>query len=347
MATESSAYDNILEVKDLRTSFFTNEQEVKAVDGVTFSLPRGKTVGIVGESGSGKSITSLSIMRLIDQPGEIIGGDILFNNENLLEKNNNQMRDIRGKDISMIFQEPMTSLNPTYTVGQQISEAYKIHEGLRKKEARHRSIEMLKLVGIPSPEKRIDQYPHELSGGMRQRVMIAIALACSPDLLIADEPTTALDVTIQAQILELIKELQEKLNMSVLLITHDLGVVAETCDYVAVMYCGKIVEYADVRTIFKNPKHPYTVGLLNSLPPHDRDIEEDLPVIKGNVPSPAELPKGCRFAPRCPFASEICNTLPDLKTDKNENQIRCWIYSDEWDGDPEVNVHAERTTQSN
>src|SRR5699024_10112924 len=269
MVTESSSIDNILEVKDLRTSFFTEEQEVKAVDGVTFSLPRGKTVGLVGESGSGKSITSLSIMRLVDNPGKIIGGEILFNDENLLDKTASQMRDIRGKDVSMIFQEPMTSLNATYTVGQQISEAYKIHEGLRKKEARHRSIEMLKLVGIPSPEKRIDQYPHELSGGMRQRVMIAIALACTPDLLIADEPTTALDVTIQAQILELIKDLQDKLNMSVLLITHDLGVVAETCDYVAVMYCGKIVEYADVRTIFNNPKHPYTVGLLNSLPPHD------------------------------------------------------------------------------
>lgn len=347
MATESSSLDNILEVNELRTSFFTEEQEVKAVDGVTFSLPRGKTVGIVGESGSGKSITSLSIMRLIDKPGKIVGGEILFNGENLLDKTEPKMRDIRGKDISMIFQEPMTSLNPTYTIGHQISESYKIHEGLRKKEARHRSIEMLKLVGIPSPEKRIDQYPHELSGGMRQRVMIAIALACNPDLLIADEPTTALDVTIQAQILELIKDLQEKLNMSVLLITHDLGVVAETCDHVAVMYCGKIVEFADVRSIFKNPKHPYTVGLLNSLPPHDQDIEDDLPVIKGNVPSPAELPKGCRFAPRCPFASDICGTLPPLETDENGNQIRCWIYSDEWDGDPEVNVHAERTTQSN
>lgn len=344
MVTESKPQNNILEVKELKTSFFTEELEVKAVDGVSFSLPKGKTVGLVGESGSGKSITSLSIMQLIDKPGKIVGGDILFNGDNLLDKSNAQMRDIRGKDISMIFQEPMTSLNPTFTVGQQISESYKIHEGLGKKEARHRSIEMLKLVGIPSPEQRIDQYPHELSGGMRQRVMIAIALACNPELLIADEPTTALDVTIQAQILELINDLQKELNMSVLLITHDLGVVAETCDYVAVMYSGKIVEFADVNTIFKNPKHPYTVGLINSLPPHDRDIEEDLPVIQGTVPSPAEMPKGCRFAPRCPFASDICKTLPELVTNDDGNQIRCWIYSDEWDGDPEVNVNAERTT---
>jgi len=344
MVSDKETHNNILEVKNLKTSFFTDELEVKAVDGVTFSLPRGKTVGLVGESGSGKSITSLSTMRLIDKPGKIIDGEILFNGENLLDKSESAMRKIRGKDISMIFQEPMTSLNPTFTVGHQISESYKIHENLGKKEARERSIEMLKLVGIPSPEKRIDQYPHELSGGMRQRVMIAIALACNPDLLIADEPTTALDVTIQAQILELIGDLQEKLEMSVLLITHDLGVVAETCDYVAVMYCGKIVEYADVKSIFKNPKHPYTVGLINSLPPHDHDIEDDLPVIRGTVPSPAEMPKGCRFAPRCPFASEICNTLPDLTTNENGNQIRCWIYSDEWDGDPEVNVHAERTT---
>lgn len=344
MVSNAGKQNNILEVKDLKTSFFTDELEVKAVDGVTFGLPRGKTVGLVGESGSGKSITSLSVMRLIDSPGKIIGGEILFNGENLLDKSESAMRDIRGKDISMIFQEPMTSLNPTFTVGRQISEAYKIHEKLGKKEARERSIEMLKLVGIPSPEKRIDQYPHELSGGMRQRVMIAIALACTPDLLIADEPTTALDVTIQAQILELISELQEELEMSVLLITHDLGVVAETCDYVAVMYCGKIVEYADVKSIFNNPQHPYTVGLIQSIPPHDQDIEGDLSVIRGSVPSPAEMPDGCRFAPRCPFASEICKTLPALKTDENGNQIRCWIYSDEWDGDPEVNIHAERTT---
>ncbi|GGA63322.1 ABC transporter ATP-binding protein [Ornithinibacillus halotolerans] len=344
MANESQNFDNILEIKELQTSFFTEDVEIKAVDGVTFDLPKGKTVGIVGESGSGKSITSLSILRLIDRPGKIVGGEIIFKGENLLDKSNEEMRKIRGNQISMIFQEPMTSLNPTYTIGQQIGEAYKIHEGLNKAEARKKSIDMLKLVGIPSPEKRIDQYPHELSGGMRQRVMIAIALACNPDLLIADEPTTALDVTIQAQILELIKELQEKLDMSVLLITHDLGVVAETCDYVAVMYCGKIVEYTDVKTLFSNPQHPYTVGLINSLPSHEEDIEGDLPIIKGMVPNPTNLPSGCRFAPRCPYATELCNTLPELVTDDNNHQTRCWIYTDEWNGSTEVKTYAERNS---
>ncbi|MFC0300196.1 ABC transporter ATP-binding protein [Virgibacillus soli] len=341
--TETSS-ETILKVENLQTSFFTGKTEVKAVDGVSFSIPKGKTVGVVGESGSGKSVTSLSILQLVDEPGKVVGGELLFKGEDLLKKTEAEMRKIRGKEISMIFQEPMTSLNPTFTIGHQISESFRIHERLGKKEALKRSIDMLKVVGIPSPEKRVHQYPHELSGGMRQRVMIAIALACNPELLIADEPTTALDVTIQAQILELIKDLQKQFQMSVLLITHDLGVVAETCDYVAVMYCGKVVEYADVKTIFKNPQHPYTVGLLNSLPAHDRDIEGDLPVIKGMVPNPTEMPKGCRFAPRCPFASDICKTLPDLVTDENGNQIRCWIYSDQWDGEPEVNVYAERTT---
>lgn len=336
--------ENILEVKDLRTSFFTESGEVKAVDGVSFSVPAGKTLGIVGESGSGKSITSLSILRLIQSPGKIVGGEILFDGKDLLKLSEKEMRKIRGNEISMIFQEPMTSLNPVFTIGDQISEVYRIHQNLSKKEAREKSIEMLKLVGIPSPEKRIDQYPHELSGGMRQRVMIAMALACNPKLLIADEPTTALDVTIQAQILALIKELQQKLHMSVIFITHDLGVVAETCDYVAVMYCGKVVEYADVKTLFKNPQHPYTVGLLNSLPRHDID-QDELIAIKGNVPSPFEMPAGCAFAPRCPHASAICNTKePKLVPHLENNQIRCWIYSDEWDGDKEVDVKGgERT----
>ncbi|WP_368506033.1 ABC transporter ATP-binding protein [Alkalihalophilus sp. As8PL] len=320
--------------------------EVKAVDGVTFDVPKGKTLGIVGESGSGKSITSLSILRLIQNPGKVVGGEILFKGEDLLSKTEAKMRKIRGNEISMIFQEPMTSLNPVYTVGQQIGESFQIHEGLGKKKAIERSIEMLKLVGIPSPEKRVHQYPYELSGGMRQRVMIAMALACNPELLIADEPTTALDVTIQAQILELMKDLQDRLGMSIIMITHDLGVVAETCDYVAVMYCGKVVEYASINELFKNPRHPYTVGLLKSLPRHDIDVDgEELSVIKGSVPSPADMPKGCRFAPRCPFASDICRErLPDLEEDENGNQIRCWIYSDEWDGDPEVNVYEERTS---
>lgn len=335
---------NILEVKDLCTSFFTEDGEVKAVDGVSFSVPAGKTLGIVGESGSGKSITSLSILRLIQSPGKIKSGQVLFDGKDLLKLSDKDMRKIRGNEISMIFQEPMTSLNPVFTIGEQISEVYRIHWNLSKKEAKEKSIEMLKLVGIPSPEKRIDQYPHELSGGMRQRVMIAMALACNPKLLIADEPTTALDVTIQAQILTLIKELQQKLHMSVIFITHDLGVVAETCDYVAVMYCGKVVEYADVKTLFKNPQHPYTVGLLNSLPRHDID-QDELIAIKGNVPSPFEMPKGCAFAPRCPHASTICHTKePELVPHLENNEIRCWIYTDEWDGEKEVDVNGgERT----
>jgi peptide/nickel transport system ATP-binding protein len=338
--------ETILEVRDLRTSFFTENFEVKAVDGVNFSVPKGKTLGVVGESGSGKSITSLSILRLIQNPGKVVGGQVLFKGTDLLEKTEAEMRKIRGNEISMIFQEPMTSLNPVYTVGQQIGEAFQIHQKSNKKQAIERSIEMLKLVGIPSPEQRVHQYPHELSGGMRQRVMIAMALACDPELLIADEPTTALDVTIQAQILELMKDLQKRLGMSIIMITHDLGVVAETCDYVAVMYCGKVVEYATVDELFRNPRHPYTAGLLNSLPRHDIDLEdEELSVIKGSVPSPTDMPIGCRFAPRCPYASDICvEHLPELEEDENGNQIRCWIYSEEWDGDPEVNVYEERTT---
>jgi peptide/nickel transport system ATP-binding protein len=335
---------NILEVKNLCTSFFTEEGEVKAVNGVSFSVPSGRTLGIVGESGSGKSITSLSILRLIQSPGKIKSGEILFDGKDLLQLSEKDMRKIRGNEISMIFQEPMTSLNPVFTIGEQISEVYQIHRNLSKREAKEKSIEMLKLVGIPSPEKRIDQYPHELSGGMRQRVMIAMALACNPKLLIADEPTTALDVTIQAQILRLIKELQEKLHMSVIFITHDLGVVAETCDYVAVMYCGKVVEFADVKTLFKNPQHPYTVGLLNSLPRHDID-QEELIAIKGNVPSPFEMPNGCAFAPRCPHASAICHTKePELVAHLENNEIRCWIYSNEWDRNKEVDVNGGQRT---
>src|SRR5690554_595621 len=304
----------LLEVKNLQTSFFTDSGEVKAVDGVSFHVPAGKTLGIVGESGSGKSITALSILRLIQHPGKIVGGEILFEGENLLEKSKEEMRQIRGNEISMIFQEPMTSLNPVYTIGDQIGEVFRAHQKISKSEAKKRAIKMLQEVSIPSPEKRVNQYPFELSGGMRQRVMIAIALACNPKLLIADEPTTALDVTIQAQILELIKDLQRKREMSVIMISHDLGVIAETCDYVAVMYCGKVVEFSDVRTLFKEPKHPYTVGLLNSLPRHDIDMDE-LTAIPGTVPNPFEMPKGCAFAPRCPHASDLClEEMPDLIT---------------------------------
>ena len=334
--------ENILEVRNLQTSFKTEAGEIKAVDGVSFDVPKGKTIGIVGESGSGKSITSLTIMRLLAKNGYIKNGEILYKGKDITKLTDKEMRDIRGNQISMIFQEPMTSLNPVFTVGQQISETIRIHKKVSKKEALNLSVEMLKLVGIPSPEKRINQYPFELSGGMRQRVMIAMALACDPEILIADEPTTALDVTIQAQILELIRDLQNRLGMSVIMITHDLGVVAETCDYVAVMYAGQVVEYADVRTLFKNPKHPYTLGLLNSLPRHDIDQEKLIP-IKGMVPSPFDMPTGCRFAPRCPVATDICHgKMPELEEKESNSQIRCWLYSDEWNGDAEVTLYGEK-----
>lgn len=336
-----SRNDLILEINDLRTSFFTEDGEVKAVDGVSLSVPKGATVGVVGESGCGKSVMALSILKLVEKPGKIIGGEILFNGQDLVKKNEKEMLRIRGNNISMIFQEPMTSLNPVFTVGEQIRESFQIHQNMGQKEAAAKSLEMLKLVGIASPEKRINQYPFELSGGMRQRVMIAMALACVPDLLIADEPTTALDVTIQAQILELIKELQDKLGMSVIIITHDLGIIAETCSYVAVMYCGSIVEYADVQTLFTDPKHPYTAGLFNSLPRHDIDKDE-LEAIKGSVPSPADMPEGCRFSPRCPYAEEIClEQYPPLKNHGGNRLVRCWIYSEEWKGRREVLLHGE------
>ncbi|GIP33533.1 ABC transporter ATP-binding protein [Paenibacillus sp. J2TS4] len=328
----------LLEINSLQTSFVTERGEVKAVDGVSLTIHKGKTLGIVGESGSGKSVLSLSILRLISHPGRIIGGEIQYNGDNLLGKTGRQMRHIRGNQISMIFQEPMTSLNPVFTVGQQIAEVYRIHERMGKRQAMGKAVEMLRLVGIPSPEKRVKQYPFQLSGGMRQRVMIAIALACNPDLLIADEPTTALDVTIQAQILDLIRELQRRLNMSVLFITHDLGVVAETCDDVAVMYCGQIVEYTDVVTLFRKPKHPYTVGLLNSLPRHDIEQQELVP-IAGSVPGPYEALAGCRFAPRCPYAEDRCREAqPELNEVGDNHKVRCWIYTEQWERKPEVKV---------
>ncbi|MCZ2257239.1 ABC transporter ATP-binding protein [Sporosarcina sp. G11-34] len=338
---------NLLEVQDLRTSFYTDDGEVKAVDGVSFKLPKGKTLGIVGESGSGKSITALSILRLLASNGKIIGGEVKFKGENLIDYSDNQMRSIRGNAISMIFQEPMTSLNPVFTVGQQIGESLIKHKMMSKRDAQNKAVDLLKLVGIPSPEARVKNYPYELSGGMRQRVMIAMALACDPEMLIADEPTTALDVTIQAQILGLIKELQHRLGMSVIFITHDLGVVAETCDYVAVMYAGQVVEYTDVYSLFREPRHPYTIGLLNSLPRHDVD-QEKLEPIHGNVPNVNDMPVGCRFAPRCPAATDLCRAeLPELMKDDDGNDVRCWIYSDKWDGESEVTVYGKkRTAQS-
>jgi peptide/nickel transport system ATP-binding protein len=329
--------DNILlGIKELRTSFFTEDGEVKAVDGVSLNVPRGETIGVVGESGCGKSVMALSVLRLIPRPGKIIGGEVLFRGEDILKKTEKEMLKIRGNKISMIFQEPMTSLNPVFTIGEQLRESFTTHQNMSKREALAQSVEMLKLVGIPSPQKRIHQYPFELSGGMRQRAMIAMALACTPELLFADEPTTALDVTIQAQILELIKQLQARLGMSVVMITHDLGIVAETCNYVAVMYCGGVVEYADVRALFTSPRHPYTAGLFNSLPRHDVDKEE-LEAIRGTVPSPADMPAGCRFAPRCPYAEEICaGQLPELVALEGGRLVRCWIYTGAWKGKKEV-----------
>lgn len=313
----------LLEIKNLTTVFQTDAGQVKAVDDLSLIVPEGKALGIVGESGSGKSVMSLSILRLVQEPGQIASGEILMDGENLLALSEKAFRDIRGNKISMIFQEPMTSLNPVFTVGDQIAEVFQVHQKLSKAKALKKSIDILQQVGIPSPEKRAHQYPFELSGGMRQRVMIAMALACSPRLLIADEPTTALDVTIQAQILDLIKSLQTELNMSVIMITHNLGVVAETCDYVAVMYCGKVVEYTDVESLFSTPKHPYTVGLFNSLPRHDED-KEDLIAIQGSVPNPTELPKGCAFAPRCPDARPLCEQqAPPLVDQADNTQVRC------------------------
>lgn len=320
----------ILEVKNLRTSFFSDEGEVKAVDNVSFNVYAGKTLGIVGESGCGKSVTSLSIMRLIpNPPGRIIGGQILYKGRDLTQLSMNEMRAIRGNEISMIFQEPMTSLNPVFTIGNQISEAIALHQDLSRKEVQNKAVEMLKLVGIPSPERRVHDYPHQLSGGMRQRVMIAMALSCNPQILIADEPTTALDVTIQAQILDLLRDLQARLGMALILITHDLGVIAEMADEVVVMYAGNVVEHAGVKEIFANPKMPYTRGLLNSIPTLSKDPtgkikKKRLETIPGIVPNLLHLPQGCRFQERCSYVLDACRQAePELRTVAEGHQIRC------------------------
>ena len=289
----------LLSVRDLKTSFFTHVGEVKAVRGISFDVNEGEVLGIVGESGSGKSVTSLSIMGLLQYPGRVVDGEILLNGEDILTYSKDQMRKVRGKEIAMIFQDPMTSLNPVYTIGNQVMEMILEHEKMTKREARARAIEMLKLVGIPAAEKRIDSYPHEFSGGMRQRVMIALALSCNPKLLIADEPTTALDVTIQAQILSLIKSLNKQFGMTTMLITHDLGVVATVCDKVAVMYGGLIMEYGTVDEIFYHPRHPYTMGLLGSIPHVDGGEKRRLIPIDGTPPDLINPPKGCPFSTRC------------------------------------------------
>ncbi|RLE08575.1 ABC transporter ATP-binding protein [Candidatus Aerophobetes bacterium] len=319
----------LLRVKDLKTYFFTHEGIVRAVDGVSFEINKGETLGLVGESGCGKSVTALSIMRLVpNPPGKIINGEIYFEGKNLLELDEKEMRRIRGKKISMIFQEPMTSLDPVFTIGHEIMEAIQLHQGLKKEEARQRAIEALRIVGMPDPERRMDEYPHELSGGMRQRAMIAMALSCNPTLLIADEPTTALDVTIQAQILRLIDELKDKFGASVILITHDLGVIAEMCDYVAVMYAGHIVEYTNVDTLFSSPLHPYTKGLNRSIPRLDVESER-LEIIKGSVPNLLNVPSGCPFHPRCDFCEERCvKEMPKLMEVEDHHLVRCHLFGE-------------------
>lgn len=319
----------VLEVKNLRTHFFTDRGVVKSADGVSFSIEKGKTLGIVGESGCGKSITSMSLMRLIPKPGKIVEGEMILDGVDLAKVSEEEMLKIRGNDISMIFQEPMTSLNPVFTVGFQISEVLILHQKMSEEDARKKSIEMLKLVGIPRPDQIVDEYPFQLSGGMRQRVMIAMALACQPKVLIADEPTTALDVTIQAQILDLMNDLKKKTDTAILLITHDLGVVAEMCDHVVVMYSGKVVEEGDIHTIFANPMHPYTKGLMNSIPKLTDELEE-LESIDGAVPNPLKLPTGCYFNPRCKYATDECRAKqPELKDMGNGHKVSCFVAQKE------------------
>ena len=322
--------ERLLEIKGLKTHFFTEEGVVRAVDGIDLYIDKGETLGVVGESGCGKTVTALSIMKLIPMPpGKIVEGQMLYEGRDLVTLPPAQMRKVRGKEISMVFQEPMTSLNPVFTIGEQIAEAVRLHEGLGRRAAMDKTVEMLKIVHIPNPERRVKEYPHQLSGGMRQRVMIAMALSCNPKLLIADEPTTALDVTIQAQILELLNELKAKLGMAVLLITHDMGVIAETAQRVMVMYAGKVVEEAPVKDLFKEPLHPYTQGLLRSIPRIDTAAthKQRLEAIPGVVPSLLNLPQGCRFAPRCQFVKPMYTEKePPLKEVKRGHKVACWLY---------------------
>jgi len=318
----------LLDVKNLETFFSTDAGKVKAVRGLSFSVNAGETLGIVGESGSGKSVTSELILRLQDNNAVTYAGEVNFRGENLLEVSEKKMRDIRGKEISMVFQDPMSSLNPVYTIGNQLMEVILLHQKISKLEARKKAIEILRLTGIPDPEKRLKNFPHELSGGLRQRVMIAMALSCEPSLLIADEPTTALDVTIQSQILGLMEDLKQKFDMGIILITHDLAVVAEVCTRVAVMYYGDIVEETDVISLFENPLHPYTRGLLKSIPHIEGDTNKKLHVIEGTVPSLKDSHNGCPFRPRCAFATEQCNVYPDFIKYKDNHKVKCWNYKD-------------------
>jgi len=320
--------ETLLEIKNLRTTFHTYEGDVHAVDGVDLTIARGEAVGIVGESGCGKSVTSMSIMRLIPSPpGEIQADCLRLNDKDLLKLSNTEMCKVRGNEVSMIFQEPMTSLNPVFTIGDQIIETIQLHQGLKDDAAEKKALELLELVKIPAPKKRMKDFPHQLSGGMRQRIMIAIALACEPALLIADEPTTALDVTIQAQILDLLRQIQKELNMSIMMITHDLGVVAELVSRVVVMYAGVVVEEALVEDLFAAPLHPYTQGLLTSIPRVDQELEW-LNVIPGVVPNPLKLPGGCRFHPRCSQCQDRCKAEEPSLIQKGNRQVRCWLYQE-------------------
>lgn len=318
----------LLEVRNLKTHFHTERGKVTAVNGVSFSMNKGDIIGIVGESGSGKSVMSQSIMRLLDHTDAIeYEGEILFEKQDLLSLSPSKLRAVRGDKISMVFQDPLTSLSPVYTIGNQIGEAIRLHQKKSKKEARQQAIEILRMTGIPSPEVRVDEYPHQLSGGMQQRAMIAMALSCEPNLLIADEPTTALDVTIQAQILELIADLNRKMGMGVLFITHDLGVVSEICTGVKVMYLGQIVEEAPTEQLFHKPLHPYTQGLIQSIPKLEGDRDDELHVIEGTVPSLTDIPQGCGFSTRCPYADELCRTSePPMQAAHKDHRVKCWHY---------------------
>ena len=319
--------DSLLTVQDLQVQFQTKKGVNTAVDGIGFSVERGEILGIVGESGCGKSVTSLSILRLLGTNSMISQGSIKLEGRELLSLSEDEMCKIRGNEIAMIFQDPMTALNPTMSIGEQLMEPLMIHQGYKKKDAWKEAVEVLKKVGIAAPEKRMKEYPHQLSGGMRQRVMIAMAVSCAPRLLIADEPTTALDVTIQAQILELMLELRQKMNTAIILITHDMGVVAETADNILVLYAGKVVEYGSVKEIFNNPRHPYTRGLLNSIPPLAEDVDE-LNTIEGTVPGPGQMPAGCRFSPRCPLASERCSSCQPGLYKAGNSMVSCFQYED-------------------
>jgi oligopeptide/dipeptide ABC transporter ATP-binding protein len=332
LTSKDNGTGNLLEIRGLKTYFFTEDGVVKAVDGLDIEVARGETLGVVGESGCGKSVTMFSVMRLVGHPGRVVDGEIMFDGQNLLDLSEREMQQLRGNRISMIFQQPLSSLNPVFRIGDQVAEVFEIHESISRDEAREKAVEMLRLVGIPDAKRRAQSFPHEISGGQAQRVMIAMALATQPELLIADEPTTALDVTIQAQILDLMRDMRDRTNAAIVFITHDLGVVAEMAERVAVMYAGQIVEYTDVQSIYERPKHPYTVGLLASIPKLG-EKKHRLAVIPGSVPALVDLPPGCRFAGRCiPRVEQelaICTEVdPDLLSVGEDHQVRCWLYHD-------------------